>query len=355
MLAVEALGANPEASEQFAAMGEDQVGSLIFGADGVGYTGDEDYVRFVEAASNALEHAIITEGELGTGGEPTRTDEILIDIIQVGGTVDEDGKTEVNDVVPDRMRNQLAALSVLSMGRIEDFVVASPLEADVQAYFAELSLNADAVGTLTEGVMIQLAVNVAEAVETYTHFDEDVTKPESDLEEALVNGVLDTSDLMRTLGAAFNEASVDAQARDDAIIGVLNWIGDGAAGVGLATTPLTGGTGALVGLGVNGVIDLGVAIFDDANEPPPDESIEYVETIDSATEEVLARVIYENPEMRARLVDENFADNASQPDATTMSFEEFAALEKVQFEVRPPSSDVGQSVIVDIIYNAFQE
>jgi hypothetical protein len=345
VLAVEALGANPEASEQFAAMGKDQVQSLIFGADGVGYTGDEDYVRFVEAASNALEHAIITEGALGTDGERTRTDEILIDIIQVAGTV-EDGKTEVNDVVPDPLRVELAALSALSMGRIEDFVVAGgPLEADVQAYFAELSLNDSAVETLTLGAMNEFAHDAAEAIEIYSGYgDGPIT-----LDGELRNGLEGAEDLMGTLSSAFNEAIVDPAEQDAAVIAALHWIADGAAGVGLATSPLTGGSGALAGLGVGALIDLGFTVFDSANEPPPDDSVEFIDDVEAATEAILTRMLYESPDMRAALVAQ-MPDPATLPDPATMSYEEFAALNTVDTAANTDE----ESVMIDILYNYFR-
>lgn len=143
VVAVEALGANPEASAQF--MGEDQVRALVFGSGGVDHYPDGDQTRFLEAAGDVLEHAVITEGVLGTGDDRTPTDEILIDIITVA-----DGD------VPDAMKDQLAAISALTMDRIQDFVVeGGDLEDDVQNYFQELSYSETAVERLTLGAMHQ--------------------------------------------------------------------------------------------------------------------------------------------------------------------------------------------------------
>lgn len=343
-VAAEALGANPEASEQFAARGEREVRILALGP-GPTYQSDPDHARFVAGAANALEHAIITEGTLGTGDQRTRTDEILIDLITVA-----DGD------VPHVMQERLAAISASTMGRIQDFIVPdTPFRAEAQAYFGELSHNDNAVRLLTAGAVDQLAVDTAAAIDTYAGLDHDARGNAITLNNTLSHGLEDARTLLGTLGAGFNDAHVGDAERHEALIGALNWVGDGAAGLGLAASPLSGGAGALAGLGVNGVTDLVIDRIGDVTAPSDlDDSRAYVEGIGPSTEAALARLVYDNPETRAQLVDVAFDDDAVEPDPSTISFEQFSGLDSVQIITGITGTSVQQSAILDILYNDFR-
>ncbi len=274
VVAVEALGANPAASEQFAAMGEDQVRALVFGANAVDDYPYGDRTRFVEAAGDVIEHAVITEGTLGTGDQRTRTDEILIDVVTVA-----DGD------VPDALKDRLAAVSASSMGRLQDFVVGGGdlesevpdyLENEVQDYFAELSHSERAVELLTLGAIDQLAAEGGAAIDVYAGLDHDAPGNVFDLDLLLRDGLSDSRQLLGTLGAAFNDADVDRDAQHASLIGALNWVADEASGY------IPGGK--LVGLAAGEIIDRGVEAFSDATAPSaPDESIEFVEQVGPST------------------------------------------------------------------------
>lgn len=315
IVGVEALAANAEASAEYVPGGQNanNLRNLIHGPLAT-FMEDDERVRFHEAAASVLHHAVVTEGEIGTGEERTPTDLLLVDIIELA-----------QHNVPDPMRSGLAALSASTMGRIGDFASeAGGHQGDVLAYFAELSYNEDAADLLLLGAVDQYRVGLEDGIAVFEEYTDDADST-AVLNNHLLQGTSDARALIGTLGAAFDLADVSTEQRHGSMIAALNWVSDAATGAGLAVAPVSGGTGFIAGLTINTVVDIGVDAFGDATRPEATSAEQFIADVIPEIEQLTAQVLFDDPTMRPFIVGE--VEGATSADA--ISFDEFAALAPV--------------------------
>lgn len=101
-----------------------------------------------------------------------------------------------------------------------------------------------------------------------------------DLDLIIEDGLGDVRQLLGTLGASFNDANVEPEQQHAALMGALNWIADGADGVGLASArspaaPAPRSVSVSTASSTSRRASSGTPPL----RMPPDDSIEFVEQV----------------------------------------------------------------------------
>ncbi len=328
LLAIRALDRSPEASFDFLTR-TDADGNYTDNASLLIRPPNEDYVELIDGyldgesavdeyhrrAGGALENGYSVYPE--TSGDPNDMF-VANDAFEVA--IHETGEGDV----PDTIKRSLASIAVTSEKMEQIAIFGDDASASYQRqgdplwenvdddairdFFQELGYDNEGDGNsleiLSAGIgaygRIELERGIAQATEggeefEYTQLDDEATRVGS---------------LYGNFGAGLREINSDelsAEARRDAILGGLKTGANGISGVLITISPLTGGSSAVAGLTVKGLVD-GAGYLGDRASEPDEISIDLFK--EEARDEVygtLTELIDANPEARA-LIDAEGGD-----------------------------------------------
>jgi hypothetical protein len=171
----------------------------------------------------------------------------------------------------------------------------------------------------------------------------------ADVDFALRTATNDSRELLGALGVGFEEGDASDEERHGAMVAALNWVGDTGADLGLAAAPLTGGTSVLAGLGVNAALDVLIGAFADATAPEASDGETFVDDVRPAVEELTGGLLYANPDVRAALV----ADSGSSADPTTITYDDFLALDKVTQVIGSQGDTAQAGTLLEVLRNGY--
>lgn len=369
-IALDALRSNPEAAYQY-------VTSLEAGESGVNAEGFsstrmerlDGLMRWpaagpfsdeinAELAGQVLEHALIDYPD--SPGAPAnaqqRADAALWRMMDEAGEGD----------VPDAMKLQLAGIAALRIEHIGDMVSASQAEQiDVfymnglpenglvpdfaqsfQEFAQEIGYDNDAALLLTAAGVEYMTIQ-GEHVSTELSDISEISAPEIEL--AFQHEFGKAAELFSLMGAGFDDAGFDQQQRHDALFSSLSAVSNGGVGIGLAVSPLTGGTSAAAGIGLRHVTGEGLDWLKSATAP---DSVDLGEFLDSATgpmSSVVATAIYNNPDARQAMLDSRTSTQGME----SITYEEFLELPQVRDLLTAVVSPTENNIMTGVLFNDF--
>ena len=311
-----------------------------------------------ELAGQVLEHALISYPD--SAGAPSnaqqRADAALWRMM------DEAGKGDV----PDAMKLQLAGLAGLRIEHIGDMVSASQADQiDVfymnglpegnrvpdfaqsfQEFAQEIGYDNDAALLLTAAGVEYMTI---QADHVSVELSDLMDLSESGIAQAFGDEFDKVGDLFALMGAGFDNAGVDQEQRHEALFSALSTASNGAVGVGLAVSPLTGGTSAAAGVGLRHVTGEGLDLLKAATAPDIVDLGDFVSQATDPMGTIVAWAVYNNPDARQAMLDSRSSTQGTE----SISFEEFLDLGQVKDLVATVVTPTGNNIMTGVLFNDF--
>lgn len=327
IVAVTALANDRDASFAFLTASPANVDALIWPAgrlDATGWDGASELEVFAERAGRVMERGLQELPHLpgATQAQRQAAAQVWDGIVE---RVGERGR------VPDELKRQLAGLAAMRMvvdgfgDQIADTKVDDSYQEKVRAFFKELSHDDQAAALLMLGGLDYLQAVIARDAARYFPTLDPTQASASEFMAVLNMAESDARAVLVAIGSGLDDARVSDQAQHAALFGAINFIGDTAVGLGVAASPLSGGTSALVGLTLRGSVSTVSGWLEGGTRPGRADDLQgFRSNTAEPMQSIILRTLFVEEGSRASIA------RAHGIDPDTVTFEEFVELPLAQ-------------------------